>query len=709
MNDKLLEISTKESIFLEYVSLLLEPKINSQWLQKIANLLRQIIEADFLFITSFIDSNQVVSQSQNYRNGSMPFSLKKFDTNIDKSTFIDDYYVYPLSVDGCLVVKWKKNPDQVTHKYLTDCASLLNSSLKNRTNIISLDRKDTYKESLSLIQNIISDSLELKDQLMDVSKEISKMLQVSRCQVKLFTSDDILSKTSPEYDLTLSTEFVMEGFLESISIVPTFESDWILRIDKTNNDKNLILTDLKSENELDNLLSIKSYIGLPIIYKGSAVGVLSLHQCSYSRIWSSEEKEYLKQISVLLGILVGKENEIKKSNVKMKSVELVSVLSSDEFLREFGHLQVESNVKSTPFSLIMIDIEKLKDINLSMGFVAGNLVLSQTVRYLNRFYGDKYKIARYNSDEFVVLLPGVNQADARLEAEKLKEEFSNFLVLGVGIVEYNFSFVTYPMHSESIADLLGILEQGMMLSKSRGTFQVTGFDEIQGQSKDRWHKLVSSAIPEIILKKSSLKTGPEVLESINEHLSRQKNIYNADILDSVQSLALALDAKDSYTEGHSKRVSEYAYFLAKELGLGLQEIEWVRLAAAMHDIGKIGIPESILCKPTKLTTEEYEIMKKHPTIGARILKPIKPLEEVATLVLYHHEYWDGLGYPHGLKGEDIPVGARIVSIVDAYQAMTSNRPYRSTLSQEEAVKRLRQGAEKQWDPNLIERFISIIA
>ena len=129
----------------------------------------------------------------------------------------------------------------------------------------------------------------------------------------------------------------------------------------------------------------------------------------------------------------------------------------------------------------------------------------------------------------------------------------------------------------------------------------------------------------------------------------------------------------------------------------------------MHDIGKIGIPENILCKPAKLTKEEYEIMKKHPVIGARILKPIKPLEKVANLVLYHHEYWDGSGYPNGIKKNEIPIGARIVSIVDAFQAMTSNRPYRATLPFREAVKRLRDGKEKQWEPDLVELFIKIVS
>jgi putative nucleotidyltransferase with HDIG domain len=221
--------------------------------------------------------------------------------------------------------------------------------------------------------------------------------------------------------------------------------------------------------------------------------------------------------------------------------------------------------------------------------------------------------------------------------------------------------------------------------------------------------MLVNELPEIVFKKTSFKTGPDVIDTINKQLSVDKTSYHADILDSVQSLALALDAKDSYTEGHSQRVSEYAYLLAKEVGLDIQEQEWVRLAAFMHDIGKIGIPENILCKSGKLTVEEYEVMKKHPIIGARILKPIKPLEKVAHIVLHHHEHWDGSGYPQGYAKDEIPIGSRIVSITDAYQAMTSDRPYRDALPKEEAIKRLRMGKESQWDPDLIEKFITLIS
>jgi HD-GYP domain-containing protein (c-di-GMP phosphodiesterase class II) len=139
------------------------------------------------------------------------------------------------------------------------------------------------------------------------------------------------------------------------------------------------------------------------------------------------------------------------------------------------------------------------------------------------------------------------------------------------------------------------------------------------------------------------------------------------------------------------------------------EVEKIRLAAFFHDIGKIGIPESILNKPGPLTLAEQEVMRQHPVIGARqILQPVSALRDIVPLVEYHHERWDGTGHPVGLKGENIPVGARIVSIVDAFHALTSNRPYRSAMALEDAIIILEEGAGRLWDPALIDCFVTMV-
>jgi len=192
-------------------------------------------------------------------------------------------------------------------------------------------------------------------------------------------------------------------------------------------------------------------------------------------------------------------------------------------------------------------------------------------------------------------------------------------------------------------------------------------------------------------------------------------LHNMDLFDSlqtfylemVQTLARAVDSKDAYTHEHSDRARVKARKVALELGLPEQMVRYVEYAALLHDIGKIGIDEAILLKPGKLTPEEYEQMKKHPIIGHQILSPVKYLGPVAQMVLYHQEWYDGRGYPEGLKGEEIPLGSRIVAVLDAWDAMTSDRPYRKALGREIAVSELKKGSGTQFDPKVVETFLRL--
>ncbi|HAM38526.1 MAG TPA: HD-GYP domain-containing protein [Elusimicrobia bacterium] len=179
-------------------------------------------------------------------------------------------------------------------------------------------------------------------------------------------------------------------------------------------------------------------------------------------------------------------------------------------------------------------------------------------------------------------------------------------------------------------------------------------------------------------------------------------------LETMQTLAKAIDAKDAYTREHADRSGSYAKLVAEELHLPKSMIKHIEYAAMMHDIGKIGIKEEILLKPTKLTEAEREEIKKHPLIGEKIIAPIEFLAPIAPLILYHHEWFDGTGYAEGLVGEEIPIGARIVAVIDAYDAMTSDRPYRKALPKGVAVKELKKGAGTQFDPKIVDAFLRVL-
>jgi HD-GYP domain-containing protein (c-di-GMP phosphodiesterase class II) len=175
----------------------------------------------------------------------------------------------------------------------------------------------------------------------------------------------------------------------------------------------------------------------------------------------------------------------------------------------------------------------------------------------------------------------------------------------------------------------------------------------------------------------------------------------------LHSLTSAVDAKDAYTCGHSERVALLSRHLAGAAGLSDQQVERIYMAALLHDVGKIGVPESVLQKTGRLTAEEFEQMKKHPQIGARILADVKQLEDIVPGVLHHHERYDGKGYPAGLSGREIPLMGRIICLADCFDAMTSNRTYRTAMPIEVALMEIRRCAGTQFDPALAEEFVKI--
>ncbi|MBI5417972.1 HD domain-containing protein [Candidatus Poribacteria bacterium] len=191
-----------------------------------------------------------------------------------------------------------------------------------------------------------------------------------------------------------------------------------------------------------------------------------------------------------------------------------------------------------------------------------------------------------------------------------------------------------------------------------------------------------------------------------ENAQLYRNIRKS-YFDTISALAMTIEAKDPHTRGHSKRVTEYAVAIAKKIDMTPNRIEIIRYAAILHDIGKIGISEKIISKKNSLSHEEYIMIKNHPLIGESIIEPIDFLQSVKPIIRYHHERYDGSGYPDGIMGEEIPIEARILSLADSYDAMTSDRPYRNRLSHQDALMEVVRNSGTQFDPYLKEKFLEI--
>ena len=200
----------------------------------------------------------------------------------------------------------------------------------------------------------------------------------------------------------------------------------------------------------------------------------------------------------------------------------------------------------------------------------------------------------------------------------------------------------------------------------------------------------------------------EKVKFLKERLDKLTRKANQSLIEAVFAFAKTIELKDHITGEHVERTVHYATAIAKKMGLNRDEIERIREAAILHDLGKVGISENILLKKAKLTRKEFNELKRHPQIGVDIIRPIHFFHSIIPLVLYHHERWDGKGYPSGLKGEEIPIGARIIAVADAYQALRTNRPYRKAFSKRKTMQILNKEAGNKFDPHIVEVLMKVL-
>lgn len=218
---------------------------------------------------------------------------------------------------------------------------------------------------------------------------------------------------------------------------------------------------------------------------------------------------------------------------------------------------------------------------------------------------------------------------------------------------------------------------------------------------------VVMSVERVLEKRNLILANRDYREHLEQRVEEQTGQLRQTFLGAVKALAEALDAKDPYTNGHSRRMTEIVVILAKEISLPEELLDKIRLAGMVHDIGKIGVSEVILHKPGKLSDEEFVTIRDHPEAGERILRPIVTDEDVLAMVRHHHERFAGGGYPEGISGEEIPIGARLLTVADAYDAMTSDRPYRDALTPEKARGQLLANRGSQFDPEIVDIFIKV--
>jgi diguanylate cyclase (GGDEF)-like protein len=316
------------------------------------------------------------------------------------------------------------------------------------------------------------------------------------------------------------------------------------------------------------------------------------------------------------------------------------------------------------FSLCLVDVDDFKRVNDLFGHPAGDLVLSRLATSL-RQNGEAFRLG---GDEFALLLPEYNENEAIETASAIIERIAGLPLDQVGSVTVSAGVATFPRQAPDRGELIRLADSALYWAKENG--------------KNRVHVYRPDVVELAELRR--LAAGPD----------------RAARFRAAASLAKAVDLRDTYTGSHSARVAELAARVAARLGLDQEQVEFSRLAGSLHDLGKLAIPEEILRKPGPLTGPERLVLERHPQIGFRMLDSLG-IAPVAEWILHHHERWDGTGYPDRLPGPEIPLGARIIFVVDAYDAMTSDRVYRGRLRQVDALAELERCAGTQFDPQVV--------
>jgi diguanylate cyclase (GGDEF)-like protein len=385
----------------------------------------------------------------------------------------------------------------------------------------------------------------------------------------------------------------------------------------------------------------------------------------------SETVGTLAVSALLVQVLRDRVSELVGRLADAARTDSLTGLRNRRALEELVEVEIErARRTSRPLTVVVGDVDHFKRVNDRLGHPAGDAALVLIGELLTLGKRQIDMVARSGGEEFTLVLPDTPEHDAYLIAERLRTLVGRKFAGEVVPLTFSFGVATFPAHGASSAALQTSADQALYAAKQLGRNRTVIYsDEI-----------------------ANFDGGGKSTE-----------LHLATLL----SLAEALDLRDTGTADHSETVGRYCALIAEELGLPASRVERVRIAGILHDIGKIGLPDAILQKPSPLTDEEWAEMMRHPEIAAGILGN-RNFDDVRAWVLTHHERPDGHGYPRGLTGEAIPLEARILAVADAYAAMTANRIYRAAIGPKAAQSELRRGSGSQFDPRVVSAFLAVL-
>ncbi len=411
---------------------------------------------------------------------------------------------------------------------------------------------------------------------------------------------------------------------------------------------------------------VRASLSIPLRNGTESLGVLTIESLRNDQL-SQRDVRILSPLAENLAATLHKAQAHEKAQKQAIRDDLTGLKTREYLMHALTAEWHRSPRLGQSFSLVMVEILGLEQLAERLGRVEADRIVLAAADLLARHARKSSVVARYEAERFCILLPDAGIAEAEGLVARLRDSMHADRLLSSRGVTPQFRVVSFPTHGVTMEDLLRPISR-------------------------------------------VFSTGPEIYSRYRATIEQAARVVNGSAvspLGIIAALAFAVDARDSFTRLHSHCVSELSAQIGEEVGLSAPDLQELRLAGFLHDVGKIGVPESLLTKPSQLTLQEHEIVRSHVTLGDSLLQPLRSesSERVRRMIRHHHEWFDGSGYPDGLSGEQIPQGARILAIAECYDTMVSVRPYKARCSSEQAIHGLRDRIGTQLDGTMVAAFL----
>jgi diguanylate cyclase (GGDEF)-like protein len=446
----------------------------------------------------------------------------------------------------------------------------------------------------------------------------------------------------------------------------------------------------------------RAVLCIPITYAEGLLGVLNIESRN-ENAFSPQDVLILNTLADLLATALHNAFVFQKLQQQSITDGLTGIKTRRFFWEALSAEWKRASRSGRPFSVVLIDLDKFKEVNDSMGHFEGDLVLARVGRLLEQKSRQSNVVARYGGDEFIVLMPETGAEQAQVLAERLRQWLATDPMLSEHHITGSFGVASFPMHGFSIEDIIRVADAGMYVSKrSGGNLVSTAQEFVEGQDFARQRQQISAYIEGFLQRERS---GPEQLEELISTLYKLccgDDGCNLPLLkEAIESLSRAAESREMQSAGHGDLVARYSEVVGRALGLSSEETADLVYAARVHDVGKIFVPEQILNKPGPLSDDEFFQVRMHAHVGAEIVGVIPHSAMMREAIEHHHQRFDGSGYPDGLRGEEIPLWARIIGLADAYANMVTEQSFSTARTPEQALDELVKMSGTRFDGMLV--------